>query len=57
MPPGLPELLLSLAPSIVPILIVVYIAVLLREVRSGIRDLNARTARIESRSSEGAEEG
>lgn len=57
MPPGLPELLLSLVPSVVPILLIVYIAVLLREVRSGIRDLDARTARIESRLSEGAEEG
>lgn len=57
MPPGLVEFVLSLLPLAIPILTLIYMIVILRDIRSGIRDLDARTDPIQSGLDEGDEEG
>lgn len=48
-PPGGVEILFMLVFPLIPLLIVVYVVVLLRDIRSGVRDLNARAGAIEQR--------
>lgn len=48
-PPGGIELLFLLVFPLLPVLLAVYVVVLLRDIRSGVRDLNARTSAIEQR--------